>query len=109
MHYFNFHAGQIIQNGAGYQFCLMNMMGKKINLQQILFLICCGLLASGILLELGLRVGGLTFLFLQNNENTRNLKHENRYHIMCIGESTTAMQWPGQLEQILNDKAGSVI
>ena len=56
--------------------------------------------------ELGLRLGGVVFLSLQEYRNVRSIMGKGEYRIMCIGESTTAFggedSYPAQLEKILN-------
>ena len=71
-------------------------------------LIIFGLILSIVLLELGLRLGGFAFTFLQERYNSRLSRQKDSYIILCLGESTTAMggkySYPRQLEKILNEK-----
>ena len=75
-------------------------------LWQNLLLIIFGILLSLVLMELGLRLGGVVFLSLQEYRNVRSIIGKGEYRIMCIGESTTAFggedSYPAQLEKILN-------
>ena len=65
-----------------------------------------GFLFCVVLLEIGLRISGFVFASLQDRRNITALKQKGAYHIMCLGESTTAdggaFSWPSQLEGILN-------
>lgn len=60
-------------------------------------------------LEIILRAGGFTFLWIQNFQNKKKLSSD-AYRIMCIGDSNTAMggehSFPSQLEDILNERVG---
>jgi tetratricopeptide (TPR) repeat protein len=79
----------------------------KISIQKKLILIICGLLISVIFLEIGLRVGGPIFSFLQEYRNKASIYKKGTYRIMCLGESTTAGgkgSYPGQLEEVLNER-----
>jgi len=53
-------------------------------------------------LEIGLRLGGLALLQVQEHRNRFTLQRKEAYRIMCIGESTTQNQYPPFLEEILN-------
>ncbi len=80
----------------------------KISLRQKIALILFGLFLSVLLLEIGLRVGGLVILSLQEYRNRVSLREKDTCRIMCLGESTTAAivphAYPAQLEQILNER-----
>lgn len=69
-----------------------------------------GLCLALLLLEIGLRVAGLAFLYLQERRNRASLGEKGDFRIMCLGESTTALggenSYPRQLEELLN-KAGT--
>ena len=58
------------------------------------------------LLEIGLHLGGVIFLFLQESSNRKAMKQQGAYRILCLGESTTACggnnSYPAWLERILN-------
>ena len=67
-----------------------------------IFLIIFGILLSFIFLETGLRFGGFVLSFLQEYKNRQTMKDRDTYRIMCLGESTTAGQYPQYLQEILN-------
>jgi len=73
--------------------------------RQKVFLILVGIITTIILLEIGLRLGGRIFTFIQESRNTTTFD-PNEIRILCIGESTTALggidSYPSQLEEILN-------
>jgi tetratricopeptide (TPR) repeat protein len=71
-------------------------------------LIIFGLFLFLILLEAGLRLGGFIILSLQEYRNLRSIKHKGTYRILCLGESTTADQWPPHLEEVLNQRHAGV-
>ncbi len=74
-------------------------------LRQKIILILIGTIATIILLEIGLRLGGKIFTFIQESRNTTTF-NPDEIRILCIGESTTALggidSYPSQLEEILN-------
>jgi tetratricopeptide (TPR) repeat protein len=74
----------------------------KTSVWQKITLVLLGLSLSLVLLEAGLRLGGFIFSSVQAYENFRSAKQKNTYRILCIGESTTARQYPHLLEQVLN-------
>ena len=67
-----------------------------------------GLFLCLVLLELGLRVAGFAFSFLQQHRNRVSVQPKGTYRIMCVGESTTALggqnSYPYQLQEILNQR-----
>ena len=67
-------------------------------------LILLGIILALLLLEAGMRIAGLVYLALQEHGNTRALKNKGTYKIMCLGESTTQGQYPGFLEEELNNR-----
>jgi tetratricopeptide (TPR) repeat protein len=71
-------------------------------------LIIFGLFLFLILLEAGLRLGGFIILSLQEYRNLQSIKHKGTYRILCLGESTTADQWPPHLEEVLNQRHAGV-
>ena len=71
-------------------------------LRQKIILIIFGLLLFLTLLEIGLRLGGFMLLSLQEYRNLQSIKQKGAYRIMCLGESTTAGQYPHFLEETLN-------
>lgn len=69
------------------------------------FLIFAGVLLALALLELAMQTAGIIIKVSQNYKNNIASDGKTRYTVMCLGESTTAGQYPKQLQQILN--AGS--
>ena len=67
-------------------------------------MILLGIVFSILTLELGLRLGGLLFISFQEYSNRISLYKKGTYRIMCLGESTTARQYPPFLEDILNQR-----
>lgn len=65
-------------------------------------LILLGVLLACVLLELALRIGGWMFLTLQETRNRFSLRQGGAYRVLCLGESTTANQYPRFLEEALN-------
>lgn len=80
----------------------------RTSLKQKVALITFGLFLGIILLEIGLRIGGLIFIHLQEKANIESLRKKKDYVILCLGESTTALggddSYPRQLERILNGR-----
>lgn len=64
--------------------------------------LAAGFFAFILFLEIVIRGGGAVFCFFQDIRNSRSAKQKNAYKILCLGESTTAGQYPGMLEDILN-------
>lgn len=81
---------------------------RKISVAQKIALLFLGLFISILLLEIGLRVGGVVYLALQERQNRISMRKRGLYRIVCLGESTTAMDgkysYPSQLEDILNER-----
>ncbi|MDP3041334.1 MAG: tetratricopeptide repeat protein [Candidatus Omnitrophota bacterium] len=77
---------------------------NQISVRQKAFLVIFGVFLSLVILEIGLRVGGFVLLSLQEYKNRHSLKQKGVYRIMCLGESTTQIQYPGFLEGILNQR-----
>ena len=67
-------------------------------------LIIPGILLSLVLLEFSLRFAGFAISSYRQYKNNKVLKNKSQYTIMCLGESTTADQYPVQLQQILDEK-----
>ncbi|MCB4792525.1 MAG: tetratricopeptide repeat protein [Elusimicrobia bacterium] len=67
-------------------------------------LILLGILASMILLEIGMRLGGFIYNSRQEIRNREELKKKQVYRILCLGESTTQEQYPKYLEEVLNNR-----
>lgn len=76
-------------------------------LKQKVFLVLFSIFLTIVFLEVGLRIGGVTFLYFQQRNNAIQWR-DDQLHILCIGESTTALGgengYPFQLEEILNKK-----
>jgi Tfp pilus assembly protein PilF len=85
-----------------------NPDSPKLSFRKKTILIILGIFLFFILLEIGLRLGGVIFLTLQERRNIASIKQRGTYRIMCLGESTTALggkdSYPSQLEQILNQR-----
>ncbi|MBN2407359.1 MAG: tetratricopeptide repeat protein [Elusimicrobia bacterium] len=79
-------------------------MRDKISLIKKLGLVFAGILLSMILLESGLRVGGAVYGLIKDYKYRVSAGSRGTYRIMCVGESTTADQWPPLLEEILNSR-----
>ena len=67
-------------------------------------LIIIGIFLSLVFLECGLRFTGWTISSYQQYKNNKALRNKSQYTIICLGESTTAGQYPIQLQQILDKK-----
>ena len=67
-------------------------------------LIIIGIFLSLVFLECGLRFTGWTISSYQQYKNNKALRNKSQYTIICLGESTTAGQYPVQLQQILDKK-----
>lgn len=74
----------------------MKAILKKISL------IILGSVLAVALIEVGLRIAGFAFLGIQKYRNYCSIKQRGAYRIMCVGESTTAGDYPFFLERILN-------
>jgi len=81
---------------------------EKITAKQKISLITLGLFLSAILLEIGLRLGGFAFSYIQDSRNRTAFRQKADICILCLGESTTASQYPGYLEEILNQKSPKI-
>jgi len=77
-------------------------MLKKTSLFQRIALVSFGLFLAVMILEIGLRIGGLAILSMQEYRNLQSIKQKGEFRIMCLGESTTQNQYPLYLEEILN-------
>ena len=83
----------------------------KNRFSQMAILICqkiayvlLGLVLSLVLLEAGLRLGGFVLSSIQEYGNLQSIKQKGAYRILCLGESSTAGQYPHLLEQVLNQR-----
>jgi len=86
-----------------------NVLDKtRTSILQRMLLVLFGLFLCIVLLEIGLRLGGIIFLSLQEYRNKLSINRQGTFRIMCLGESTTAMggrdSYPSQLEDILNQR-----
>ncbi len=82
----------------------MNSLKKRSTIPQKIILIFLGIAFCVVLLELGLRLGGCIFTSIQEYRNRASAFKKGSYRIMCLGESTTANQYPPLLEEILNQR-----
>ncbi len=67
-------------------------------------LIFLGLLIALIILELSMQTAGFCISSFQNYKNNKALKDKSQYAVMCLGESTTSLAYPCELQKILNKK-----
>ncbi len=79
-------------------------LALRIPLKQKIALLIFGLSLCLLLLETGLRLGGFILFSLQEHRNRVSIQQKGAYRILCLGESTTARQWPPFLEEILNQR-----
>lgn len=74
-----------------------------------LLALLAGVLIALVLLELGLRLVGASFLWTQQRRNRQAMASGDAVTVLCVGESTTAMggpeSYPAQLEQELAEQA----
>jgi tetratricopeptide (TPR) repeat protein len=82
---------------------MKSLLNTGIGWQRIIVALL-GIAFSLIALELGLRFGGLLFISFQENSNRISLSKKSTYRILCLGESTTARQYPSFLEEALNQR-----
>lgn len=68
----------------------------------VVFGLCLGLVFA----ETALQGYGFVAVFAQNYQNRARLRVAGECRIVCLGESTTAGQYPPFLEKILNDTPG---
>jgi len=78
-----------------------------------ILLINLGIIITICLLELGLHIAGVTYLNNIRHQNRRSMEeNENKFIILCLGESTTAFggknSYPRQLESILNSRQNKI-
>ncbi len=83
------------------------------NWKQKTALIIFGILLFFLLLEIGLRLGGVVYMSLQRLGNRKAAISDDKsvVRILTLGESTTAgivNTWPVQLEEILNNRSESI-
>jgi len=75
-----------------------------VHLRKKILVVIYGAFFLFIALELLIRAGGFVFVSLQEHRNKVSIRQKGTYKIMCLGESTTAKQYPGLLEEILNQR-----
>ena len=63
-----------------------------------------GLFLCVLLLEVSLRIGGFILLSIQEHRKVILAQKKGTYRILCLGESTTAGQYPSYLEENLNQR-----
>jgi len=91
-----------------------NKKQPKTTTKQKIGLIIFGILLALIILELSLRIGGFVVSSYQRSGNKMTSNLDDSYHILCLGESTTAdlygnqNSWPAQLEFILNNRTSEI-
>jgi len=67
-----------------------------------------GLVLAVIILETGLWLSGVISSASQEYRNRAFLREKGVYRILCLGESTTAGQYPQPLEKILNERNAGI-
>jgi len=91
-----------------------NKKQLKTTTKQKIELILFGILLALIILELSLRIGGFVVSSYQRSGNKMTSNLDDSYHILCLGESTTAdlygnqNSWPAQLEIVLNNRSSEI-
>jgi tetratricopeptide (TPR) repeat protein len=83
------------------------MRAKTLFWQKIALIVFALFLAAAIL-EAGLRLGGFVFVSLQESSNLHAIKSKGAFRILCLGESTTARQYPLYLEEALNQSRAGI-
>jgi tetratricopeptide (TPR) repeat protein len=83
-------------------------MSDKTSWWQKITLVVFGLLFTVMLLEAGLRLGGFMARSAQEYKNRQSLQQKGTCRIMCIGESTTAGQYPPHLEKALDQRHAGI-
>jgi len=81
-----------------------NQTRDKTPFYQKIALVIFGVFLTVVILEIGLRLGGFILLSIQEHRNSLSISKRGSYRIMCLGESTTAGQYPPFLEEILNQR-----
>jgi len=82
-----------------------NQATVKTSFLQKIALAMVGGLLTIVILEIGLRLGGFALLSMQEHRNKVSISQKGSYRIMCLGESTTAGQYPAFLEDELNRRS----
>ncbi len=80
----------------------MRPLANRNAVYQKAILVILGTVFSLALLELGLGLEGRIFSCIQEYKNRASLSRKDSYRILCLGESTTAGQYPHILQEILN-------
>ncbi len=81
-----------------------NSVKPKTFFLQKIILISLGVLCCVVFLEISLRLAGPIFSSFQQYRNHLSIKQKGTYRILCLGESTTAGQYPYFLEKALNQR-----
>ncbi|MDD5080207.1 MAG: tetratricopeptide repeat protein [Candidatus Omnitrophica bacterium] len=79
-------------------------MAYKISATRKFLLAVFGVFCCVIFIELSLRIGAAAYFFQQRYRNQLAIKQDGVYRILCLGESTTANQYPSFLETLLNKR-----
>ncbi|MDD5255918.1 MAG: tetratricopeptide repeat protein [Candidatus Omnitrophica bacterium] len=77
-------------------------------LKEKALLLIFGAMLAVFFLEAALRLAGFAVLSLQEHRNRASLKNKDTYRIICLGESTTQMQYPSYLEESLNRSGAGI-
>ena len=77
---------------------------KKKNIVKNFLLITLCVVLSLIFLKLSLKCIDFTISYYQQYKNNKELKNKPKYTIICLGESSTFLQYPVQLQKILNKR-----
>ncbi len=77
---------------------------KNPTLIQKTFLTLLGMMLALVLLEAGLCLGGFVWTSIQQHRHRALISQRGTYRILCLGESTTAGQYPPFLEEVLNQR-----
>lgn len=78
------------------------------NIRKKIALIIFGLFLAVVILEAGLRLGGFAYTSLRRYGDYACAKQKGEYRILCLGESTTANQYPSLLGEILNNRCREI-
>jgi len=71
-------------------------------------LVILGLFLTFVILEIGLRLGGFVLTSIQEHRNEASVAKKGSYTILCLGESTTANQYPVFLGDMLNSSGAGL-
>jgi tetratricopeptide (TPR) repeat protein len=81
---------------------------QKVTFRQAIGLVSLGVVLFFVILEIGLRLGGVVILSLQDRRNSASIRREGSYRILCLGESTTQRGYPPALEVVLNGRRSGI-